>query len=197
MNDLIQFILTLDRHLFLFINIDLANSFFDFLMPLVTNKKNWYIPIGISWVLLIWKGGKKGKVVALLIIPILILSDQASSSWLKPLFGRIRPCSVLTDINLLVRCGSGYSFPSSHATNISATFTLFIYFYRKHTVIWIAIILLVSLSRIYVGVHYPLDVVGGFMIGTTISILIILFFIYLEERVKPHINKKKEKQPNY
>jgi undecaprenyl-diphosphatase len=195
MFDLIQFVAALDRQLFMFINVDLANAILDFLMPIITNKKNWYLPIAISWILMIWKGGKKGRIVALLLIPVLILSDQASSSWLKPAFGRLRPCKVLENINLLVRCGSGYSFPSSHATNISAAFTLFIYFYRKYTVIWIAIILLVGLSRIYVGVHYPMDVLGGFAVGTIISITIILLFNNLEDKLKRFVDNRRQKEP--
>jgi len=191
MSDFFQFILSLDHQLFLFINVELANPLFDLIMPFITNKKNWYIPIGISWILLLWKGGRKGRIVALLIVPVLILSDQASSSWIKPIFSRLRPCKTLDNIRLLVRCGSGYSFPSAHATNISAVFTTFIYFYRKYTAIWVAIILLIGLSRIFVGVHYPLDVLGGYMIGVFISMLVILIFNFVEDRV-PRLLRNKE-----
>lgn len=191
MSDLLQFILSLDRQLFLLINVKLANPLFDLIMPFITNKRNWYIPIGISWILLMWKGGRNGRIVALLIVPVLILSDQASSSWIKPIFSRLRPCKTLENIRLLVRCGSGHSFPSSHATNISAVFTIFIYFYRKYTAIWVTIILLVGLSRIFVGVHYPLDVLGGFLIGTVIAILALIVFNFGEGRVRKFVNEKR------
>jgi undecaprenyl-diphosphatase len=187
MNEIFEFLLSMDRQIFLFANNNLANPVFDFLMPLITNKKNWLIPIGITWILLIWRGGRRGRIVAFLIIPILILADQTSSSLLKHTFDRLRPCKVLENVRLLIPCGSGYSFPSSHATNISAAFVLFIYYYSKYTIVWVTVILLIGFSRIYVGVHYPLDVLGGFVVGTTISILFILSFRLVERRMKPFI----------
>lgn len=179
MNEIFQFLLSMDRQIFHFFNNSMANSVFDFLMPFITNKKNWFVPIGITWILLVWRGGKRGRIVAFLIIPILILADQTSSSLLKHTFDRLRPCKALDNIRLLIPCGSGYSFPSSHATNISAAFTLFIYYYRRYTVIWITIILLIGFSRIYVGVHYPSDVLGGFILGATISALLLFLFRFI------------------
>jgi undecaprenyl-diphosphatase len=183
MNEISQFLLSMDRQIFLFLNTSLANSVFDFLMPFITNKKNWFVPIGIAWILLVWRGGRRGRIVAFLIIPILILADQTSSSLLKHTFDRLRPCKALDNVRLLIPCGSGYSFPSSHATNISAAFTLFIYYYGKYTVVWVTIILLIGFSRIYVGVHYPLDVLGGFAVGATISVLLIFLFRFIERKI--------------
>lgn len=190
MNEIFQFFLSLDRQIFFLINNGLANPVLDFLMPLITNKKNWFIPIGIAWILLIWKGGRRGRIVAFLIIPILVAADQTSSSILKHTFDRLRPCKVLDNVRLLIPCGSGYSFPSSHATNISAAFMPFIYYYGKYAAVWIIIILLVGFSRIYVGVHYPLDVLGGFVVGTTISILFIFLFRIVEKRLKPSLESR-------
>lgn len=190
MSGIIEFFSEIDRQIFYFINVGLANSFFDLLMPFITNKRNWFIPIGVTWILLIWKGGKQGRTLAFLIIPVLILADQTTSTFLKHIFERMRPCKILENIRLLVRCGSGYSFPSSHATNISAAFTLFIYFYRKYTAIWVVIILLIGFSRIYVGVHYPFDVLGGFVVGSGISLFIIAIFNIVERKVKTFLTKR-------
>jgi undecaprenyl-diphosphatase len=122
------------------------------------------------------KGGRKGRVVGLLLIPILTMSDQMSSSVLKPLFGRIRPCHALEQVRLLVGCGGRLSFPSSHATNMSAVALLFAYFYRKGVIWFMSIAFFVGFSRIYVGVHYPGDVLFGFLVGSILSILLILFY---------------------
>jgi undecaprenyl-diphosphatase len=82
----------------------------------------------------------------------------------------------------LVSCGGRLAFPSSHATNISAVAFLFSYFYRKGTLWFISIALLVGFSRIYVGVHYPGDVLFGFIVGCSLSILVL--FLYVKMSVK-------------
>jgi undecaprenyl-diphosphatase len=182
-----QVLVSIDTSIFLFINQTLANIVLDIIMPFVTNLDNWRIPIVIIWLLLIWKGGKKGRIAAILLIPVLTMSDYTSSSILKPLFGRIRPCHALENVRLLVNCGSGLAFPSSHATNISAVAVLFSFFYRKGIPVFLLIAFTVGLSRIYVGVHYPADVLFGFTVGTGIAFLLI--YLYLKLAIKyPRIN---------
>lgn len=151
-------------------------------MPIITNLNNWRIPIVLVWFFLMIKGGKRGRVAALLLIPVLTMSDQMSASILKPLFGRIRPCHALDNVRLLVGCGGRLSFPSSHATNISAVAVLFGYFYRKGTLWFVLIAALVGFSRIYVGVHYPGDVIFGFMVGISLSILLLYIYHKLSAR---------------
>ena len=190
-----QTLISVDTSVFFLINQTLANTVFDIIMPFVTNLDNWRIPIGIIWLVLIWKGGKKGRIAAILLIPVLTMSDYTSSSILKPVFGRIRPCHVLENVRLLVNCGSGLAFPSSHATNISAVAVLFSFFYRKATPVFITIAFLVGLSRIYVGVHYPADVLFGFTVGTGISSLLIYGYLKLSAKYPRihYLNTSKEK----
>ena len=187
-----QLFLDLDMRLFIFLNQTIANVVLDVIMPFLTNLDNWRIPIGLTWLLLMWKGGKKGRVAALLLIPVLTMSDYTSSSILKPLFGRIRPCHVMENVRLLVNCGSGLAFPSSHATNISAVAVLFSFFYRRGMPAFLFIAFMVGLSRIYVGVHYPADVLFGFMVGTGISFLLIYTYILLADKY-PRINFRGKK----
>ncbi|MCK5452906.1 MAG: phosphatase PAP2 family protein [Calditrichia bacterium] len=184
-----QILNSIDTQIFIILNQYIANPFLDVVMPVITNLNYWRIPIVIIWIYLMIKGGRRGRVAALLLIPVLALSDQMSSSVLKPLFGRVRPCHVLDHVRLLVGCGGKLSFPSSHATNISAVTILFGYFYRKGTIWFISIAVLVGFSRIYVGVHYPGDVLFGFMVGSSLSILII--FLYKKLTLKfPAIDYK-------
>ena len=184
-----QILNSIDTQIFIILNQYIANPFLDVVMPVITNLNHWRIPIVIIWIYLMIRGGRRGRVAALLLIPVLALSDQMSSSVLKPLFERVRPCHVLDHVRLLVGCGGKLSFPSSHATNISAVTILFGYFYRKGTIWFISIAVLVGFSRIYVGVHYPGDVLFGFMVGSSLSILII--FLYKKITLKfPAIDYK-------
>lgn len=173
-----QFFLLLDKKLFLFINVTLANSVFDQIMPFVTNLNNWKIPILLFWLYLVIAQDRRGRVVALLVIPVIVCTDQISASVLKPLVGRIRPCYALQQVRLLVSCGGRYAFPSSHATNLAGFATLYTILYRRQWWwIW-GLTGLIGFSRIYVGKHYPLDVLGGFIIGSAITLFI--FFLYLQ-----------------
>ncbi len=165
----LETLLTLDASLFLFLNTYFAHPLLDFLMRAVTTKQNWYLPGGLVWIGLIWKGGEKGRKVAFLVVLVLIISDQFTSSFLKPFVGRLRPCKALEGFRLLVHCGSKYGFPSSHASNISAIGTIFLLVYHRFRTPWAALIFLMGISRIYVGVHYPGDVLAGWGIGAGVA----------------------------
>lgn len=170
-------ILVWDIRSFIFINSGLSNPFFDFICPLLREKYIWapLYAFLISFLILNYK--KKGFLLVVIAIIAIAISDQLSSALIKPLAQRVRPCNdfFLADyIKLLVNCGSGYSFPSSHASN---HFTLAFYFSslfglrRKWIipafVLWASAI---SFSQIYVGVHYPLDVLGGLLIGLSVGL---------------------------
>ena len=163
-----------DTILFYLINLGTRNGLFDVIMPFLTNVKNWQIPLILVWVGLIIFGGKRGRIVAVLVIICLAITDQLSSSVLKPLFARTRPGNLLDDVHLLVNCSRAFSFPSSHATNIFAQAALFSYYYKKLTPAFFLVAALVGFSRIYVGVHFPFDVLFGAMLGTACTILVIV-----------------------
>jgi undecaprenyl-diphosphatase len=191
MTEILQFLISVDVQLFYFFNVTIANPVFDFLMPVITGKNYLKIPIFIAWLLLIWKGGKPGRTAALLMIPVLTLSDQLSSSVIKPLVGRLRPCHTLENFRLLVGCGGGLSFTSSHAANFSAAGALLVYFLPKQYYIWLSMVLLIGFSRVYVGVHYPFDVIGGFILGTFISVVVIFIFNFLYKKYQLLLQKNK------
>jgi len=171
---MLDLLLEIDAAVFLFFNRTLANPVFDWLMPIITNADHWRIPIVIIWLLLIIWGKKKGRITALLVVVILVLSDQLSSSVIKPLIGRVRPCFALENVRLLIDQPNSNSFPSSHAANISAMATLFTIQYPKFKWIYIAIAIIISYSRIAVGVHYPLDVLGGALLGIVCAWAVVI-----------------------
>jgi undecaprenyl-diphosphatase len=161
---MLEWLFNLDRVIFLFINGSLANPVTDAVMPLITNDNFLRIIYGLALVsLLIW-GRKRFVWVVVFSLAVVALTDQSSSAWLKPIFERLRPCKTM-DVHLLVGCGAGYSFPSSHATNLFGQAFFFGLLFKKYLPYFLGFAFLVGVSRIFVGVHYPLDVIGGMILG--------------------------------
>ncbi len=172
---MLDWLLEIDTAVFLTLNRELANPVFDAIMPILTNQ--WVLRAVLVLVLaaVALFGGRRGRIVAVLAIVTVTISDQLSASVVKPLIERVRPCHVLGDVHLLVNCSQGYSFPSSHAANVCGQALLIGNFFpRWRWALWILAIL-VSYSRIAVGVHYPLDVIGGAAVGMLSGSLMICF----------------------
>jgi undecaprenyl-diphosphatase len=177
-------LINLDKELFLFLNQGTRNWLFDVVLPFLTDinrKPIGIVILAILWLLLLTKGGRPGRIAALLLIPTVALSDQLNSSFLKFLVDRPRPCLELANVHLLVGCGSGYSFPSSHAVNNFAAAMVLSYFLPRWTWAFFSYASLICFSRIYVGVHYPSDVIAGAMIGLAVGFVVIVAFRQTEE----------------
>lgn len=172
MNELLQ----LDKQIFTFINSGLANPVTDFLMPYITEFKVWlplYI-VGIFYLLFRFK--IKGMYILIVLLLAVGLSDLINAAILKEFFARVRPCRALDNVHLLVNCGGGLSFPSNHAVNnFAAATVLSSYFKRKRSVLFF-FASLVSISRVFVGVHYPGDVIAGAIEGIIIGGLLVYLF---------------------
>lgn len=165
-----------DANLFFLLNYKAQNSVFDFFMPILTNLDYWRIPFILLAIFLLVFGEKRGRIAVLLLVLGITLSDQVCNSVLKPLVGRVRPCNVLESVHLLVNCTKSFSFPSSHATNIFTGMILFSYVYPKLKIGLLTAAALVAYSRVYVGVHYPFDVVAGTILGILCALTIIVLF---------------------
>jgi len=176
-------ILNLDTQFFYFLNLKLQNHIFDFAMPILTDLSYWRIPLAIAWISLIIFGKRKGRIVGILLVVVVAIGDQVCNQIIKPWAARIRPCNVLEGVHLLINCTKSFSFPSSHAVNLFSGCILLSCFYRRLTILFLLVALLVSYSRIYVGVHYPLDVVGGMVLGLVVSLVIIITYNSLEKYV--------------
>jgi len=124
----------------------------------------------------IWNFPKNGLWMILFALLTVGVSDTVSSQWIKKSVKRSRPCNdiqIREDVTLRIRCGGGYSFTSSHATNHSAL-AFFIFFLFQHErkrwryflVLWAVAI---GFAQVYVGVHYPIDVLVGLVLGTSIG----------------------------
>ena len=168
---MLEFLSQLDTSLFLFFNVTLGNPVTDVIMPVITSDWLLRILYAVAVILLLIFGKARLRWVVVFSILALAVTDQITASLLKPMIGRLRPCHVLENINLLVGCGGGKSMPSSHAANAFAQAVLFSVIYRRW--IWLLTIAatLIALSRVFVGVHYPFDIVVGAMIGSAIGLV--------------------------
>lgn len=186
-------LLQLDHELFLSINKGLSNSFFDWLMPLLRNRFFWTPVYVFIVIFLIRNYGKRGLVCILFLLLTFALSDFISASVVKPSFERLRPCNEQgfnTEIVTRVPCGSGFSFPSTHATNhfAIAMFLSFI-FHRKFR--WIVPLTFlwafsVAFAQVYVGVHFPVDVTSGALLGCIIGYITGAIFFTVQPETKWH-----------
>jgi len=180
---LLEKAIKIDTSLFFLLNFKAQNCVFDLLMPILTNLDYWRIPLILLAIFLLVFGEKRGRTIVLLLVVGITLSDQVCNNLLKPLVGRIRPCNVLENVHLLVNCTKAFSFPSSHATNIFTGMILFSFVYPKLRVALLTIATLVAYSRVYVGVHYPFDVVAGIILGILCALIIIVLFKLLSRKL--------------
>ncbi len=183
---MVDFLYSIDLSIFYFINHTLQNPLFDKFFPFITDVKHWHITFVLLWGISFFYGGRKGKVAAIGAIFVVIVADQFSSSLIKHLVQRIRPCNALPDVHLLAGCTSSFSFPSSHAVNNFAMATFFYKFFPKLKLPMFITAFLVAFSRPYCGVHYPSDVFFGGIIGAIIGYFMALLAIETDK----FINKK-------
>jgi undecaprenyl-diphosphatase len=166
----------LDQAVFLFLNVELANPVFDVIMPVITSDSFLRFSFGVALVLLLWKGPSRTRWLVLYSLLTLGVTDQLSSHLLKPLIGRARPCQVLGTIHLLVVCGGGKAMPSSHAANAFGQAMLFALAFPRARVYLLVAAGLIAISRVFVGVHYPGDVIVGSVLGCLCGAAVFYIF---------------------
>jgi len=180
---MIDTLVEIDKKLMVFLNKTISNCIFDILMPIITNQ-NFLAFIGI--ILIIYLGcfgGKKGRITLMILLFAAGISDAICAQIIKPWAGRIRPSHEFIDyINLLVSKGGKWSFPSNHSANSFAFATVLSYFYEKNKIMLFWIASLIAFSRVYVGVHYPMDIFFGGLIGYTISWIILSIWVIIKMR---------------
>jgi len=167
-----DFLLQADRHLFHFINHDMANPFFDWIMPYLRNPKFW-IPLYVFIIgFCVLKFKKQGIIIIILLALSAGFADFTSARIVKPLVKRARPCrdQVVSQTDIVrVSCGTGYSFPSTHATDhFAMAFFMIFLFRKKWPWVWLWGILwagTICFAQVYVGVHFPIDVICGTIYG--------------------------------
>jgi undecaprenyl-diphosphatase len=180
---IITYLDTIDKQLFLFLN-GLHCSFMDAVMWQISQNKFIWVPLYlvIIWYIIRERKGKAVIATILFLALMILLSDQFSGI-IKNAVLRYRPSHnpEFSDIIHILRNykGGDYGFVSSHAANSFATALFVTLFFKKR---WVGITIflwaiIISYSRIYLGVHYPFDVLGGAIVGAFSGLL-----IYFAER---------------
>ena len=166
-----------------YLNTQWINDVFDVLMPFLRNQWTWAPLYLFLLIFMPANYGRKGWMWCVFFIMAFALGDYISASIIKPHYVRLRPCNnpfIKDIVHLLVPCGSGLSFPSSHATNHFAMGIFSAVSLRRQARwIWpVAILWALSIgyAQVYVGVHFPGDVVVGGLLGTAIGLLVGFVF---------------------
>lgn len=173
---MIETLKNIDTEWFLAINTGMQNAFWDSVCPFMRNQKNWYV----LYVMILWVCYRKWKNKSIWVLGgaalLVLISDQVSANLIKNTVQRLRPCNepMLSGmVHNIVGCGKGYSFISAHATNHFAIAIFFsVLFYPTYkwvpyiAVVWAA---LIAFSQVYVGVHYPFDVICGAVLGVLLG----------------------------
>ena len=180
---IIDILLLIDRACFMFINNFLSNPLFDFIMPLLDDTR-YLIPIMLFPFISSIIFDRKNRWKLAVLIPLVIILVDQSGLFLKKTILRPRPWAGMEPelVNHLVvaQKGRNYSFPSNHAANMSGLAVVFSAIYYQYIYLFWSIAGIVIFSRVYIGVHYPSDVIAGCLIGIVYGLLLIKSWGYFK-----------------
>ncbi len=173
-----------DRKLFFFVNNGLANDFFDKVMPFLRESNLW-IPLYLFiLVFILVNFGYRGWGWILFAVCTAAVCDLVSSHLIKEHIFRLRPCQnpeLADQIRILANyCPRSSSFTSSHATNHFGMAMFIVVTLRAYTGPWVRLLFawaaVICFAQVYIGVHYPLDVLSGGLLGCGLGYIIAVFF---------------------
>ncbi|MBP6549621.1 MAG: phosphatase PAP2 family protein [Flavobacterium sp.] len=179
-------ILSLDQELFVYLN-SLGSETFDGLWLLITKQLNW-IPFFLLLLYFIYKKlGIKQTLYLFLFVALLIFFTDQITNLFKNGFQRLRPCNnpEINSFIRIVQSRTSFSFFSGHASNTMAVATfLYLVFKKDFKYFWLLFLwpLVFAYSRIYLGLHYPLDILSGYLFGGILGFLMFKFYRMAQKR---------------
>ena len=186
----LQWLIDLDRRMLLALN-GSDSLFLDGVMKIYTTTVVW-VPVALVLLFIVLKNNtpRTALLTVIAVALVIVATDQVSSHLIKPLVGRLRPCNDPAIMHLIdtangYRSG-GYSFTSSHACNSFGIFAI-VSLIIRHRGLSLTLLLwaiINSFSRIYLGVHYPGDILCGALLGAAIGLLIYLVYSFIHKRVE-------------
>lgn len=163
----------------------------DAVAPLWRERSTWIPLYAVLLVWLLWRERWWGLLTAAAAGLSVGLANLTSAGIIKPLVGRVRPCNLVglrEHLDLLTGCGPGQSFPSAHAANhfALATVLCFTCFAGRPLLRWVSVLWATSIAvgQVYVGRHYPSDVIVGAALGAMIGYLVARLFLVLRIRFR-------------
>ena len=188
----------LDLSVLYFFNRTITSPAMDTAFDILTNVHYWYYVYAIAGLFLIYRYKWRGVSILVATLLLVAATDSLGHYIIKPLVGRVRPCGLLPDgshvvpwIRLPVGMRGDPSFASQHALNNFAVAAFFwaIWPHKDHVSWLFGVAFLISIGRIYEGVHYPSDVLGGAAIGIAIGVGAGMLFLLLNKK-KPEPNAR-------
>lgn len=180
-------IIDLDKSLFVFLN-NLGSKPFDAIWLLITNQLNW-IPFFLLLLVILYKKiGKKQLLIVILIVTVMITFSDQSINLIKNNVERLRPCNDKELIGLIrvVKDSNTFSYFSGHAANSMAAM-MFVFLilrnYYKYSYLIFLYPLIFAFSRIYLGLHFPLDILSGYIYGGVIGVLFYTIYKKITNKI--------------
>lgn len=173
---MIAWLRALDHRLFDLGNRELIHPWLDIVMPFITEQSRWMPLIALGWLWLLFGGDRTRRTLAVLLLVSVGCTDLVCARLIKPMVARRRPCvSRPATVVLRTRLHESRSFPSNHAANTAAAAATAVFapgLGPFATGSLVALAGMIAWSRVYVGVHYPADVLAGALIGIGIAGLV-------------------------
>jgi len=172
-----NWLVEIDTALLRLLNVEWIHPLLDRVIPLFSHFDLWKIPLIALLIFIVIRERLKGVLIVVGLGLTILLSEAMCSLAVKELIDRVRPCHIHAWVRLIEGyCPKSPAFPSSHATNITAGITYLSFFFPRWLFAMVPLALLVGYSRVYLGVHYPLDVVGGAILGAGCGLAVFVVF---------------------